>query len=255
MAWQMALAIPLAALGTWFFVRMARELKPAAVRPFGVGDAFFASLISLWFLSAVAASSGSPQQVSIPAIWGSMILYSGLVGMVLLFVTVRRISWDEAFGLSVRDFPGLARTALLSFASALPVVFLAQALGNLLSGPEENPAQPLLEFWMGGSGWEGKALVAGMAVIVAPICEEFLFRGYLYGTAKRYVGMPGALLATSALFAAVHMHLPAFGGLFFLSVGFTLLYESSQTIWAPVIMHSAFNLFSLVASLLWPELA
>jgi membrane protease YdiL (CAAX protease family) len=40
------------------------------------------------------------------------------------------------------------------------------------------------------------------AVVVAPLVEEFLFRGYFYGVLKRYVGGLPSGLFTAALFAA-----------------------------------------------------
>jgi membrane protease YdiL (CAAX protease family) len=84
------------------------------------------------------------------------------------------------------------------------------------------------------------------AVVVAPLVEEFLFRGYFYGVLKRYVGGLPSGLFTAALFAAVHTNLASLTSLFILAVCFTIAYESSGSLLVPMSMHAIFNLTQLV---------
>ena len=100
---------------------------------------------------------------------------------------------------------------------------------------------------------EQRVIIIVLAVAVAPVAEELVFRFFLYGVLKRYFGIMPGLVINSLLFAAVHQHLPSFGPLFILGCCFTLAYEWSGSILVPMTMHSLFNSLSLVL-LAFPEL-
>jgi len=79
------------------------------------------------------------------------------------------------------------------------------------------------------------------AVLVAPICEEIVFRGYFYAASKKFVG-PWAAGACSALvFAAAHGSLAALLPLFVFGCLLALIYEKTGSIWAPIAVHFCFN--------------
>lgn len=250
----MATAV-LAVFSAGFFWKIWASLPPGRLEsPLGRLDAIAAICLAVWFLWVVAASSGGPQVVTPIAILTSGIVYSGLVGLIVIFLTVRRIPLGGVFGIRWEGWRAQISLVGIAFLAVLPLVGLSQWSGSLIFG-EHAEAQPLLDYWLQETGFGNRALVVVMAVVVAPLAEEFLFRGYLYGTASRYVGSRWAILASSLLFAAIHAHLPAFLGLFVLSLALNLVYARTQSIWAPVLMHSAFNTVTLVASLVWPELA
>jgi membrane protease YdiL (CAAX protease family) len=84
-------------------------------------------------------------------------------------------------------------------------------------------------------------LMAFAAVVAAPICEEIVFRGYLYPILKKYAGITAAALSSSILFAAAHGHLAAIVPLSIFSVLLVLLYEKTGSLWAPIAAHFCFN--------------
>lgn len=84
-------------------------------------------------------------------------------------------------------------------------------------------------------------LMAVAAVIVAPLAEEVVFRGYLYPAAKRFCGPVGAILFSSLVFAAAHGNVVALLPLFSLAVILCLLYELTGSIWASISVHFLFN--------------
>jgi membrane protease YdiL (CAAX protease family) len=94
-----------------------------------------------------------------------------------------------------------------------------------------------------------------MAVIVAPVAEEMIFRGYFYGVIRRYGGRIPAILISSLLFAAIHVHLPSFPGLFLLAVTLCFLYERTGSLWSNITMHAAFNASTIITLIFWPALA
>jgi membrane protease YdiL (CAAX protease family) len=90
----------------------------------------------------------------------------------------------------------------------------------------------------------GKIVLTG--ALLAPISEEFLFRGFFYGVWKRYIGPVGAAILASLLFAAMHTSLSSFPGLFLLAMCLTLVYERTGSLLVPIVFHATFNFTSLV---------
>ncbi|MEO0414980.1 MAG: CPBP family intramembrane glutamic endopeptidase, partial [Verrucomicrobiota bacterium] len=85
-----------------------------------------------------------------------------------------------------------------------------------------------------------------LAVIVAPVVEELLFRGYLYPALKKQTSALFAALVSGAIFAVVHANLPAFLPLWSLAILLCLSYELTRTIWAPIGIHALFNLMNVI---------
>jgi len=250
-----AVLLLLAGLGVIFYVKLWREklqlAGPAGV--FGNPDAIVAGVLAVWFVSIISQSVGATIAISVSGILASGIIYAGIVGMLITLLSVRGVSLTQAFGLKWLKWREDISWVVWAFLAVLPIVFSVQWLMSLVVMPEAQN-QPLLEFWMKSPDWLPRTLVAVMAVVFAPLAEEFIFRGYLYGVAKQYVGPLWAGLAASLLFAAIHVHLPAFAGLFLLALALTLVYEISGSIWAPILIHALFNGLALVLALLWPQL-
>ena len=91
-----------------------------------------------------------------------------------------------------------------------------------------------------------RVVVAISAVVVAPIQEELIFRGYLYGVLRRYLGIAPGILTNALVFAGIHQSAPSFGGLFVLAVCLTLAYEWTGSIFVPMTMHALFNAFTVI---------
>jgi membrane protease YdiL (CAAX protease family) len=79
-----------------------------------------------------------------------------------------------------------------------------------------------------------------LAVAAAPIFEEFIFRGLIFGGLRRTLGMAASMLASAAIFALVHPPfsvLPVFG----LGVATALLYERTRLLIGPIAAHAVYN--------------
>jgi membrane protease YdiL (CAAX protease family) len=79
-----------------------------------------------------------------------------------------------------------------------------------------------------------------LAVVAAPIFEEFIFRGLVFGGLRRSLGLWPAVLASSAIFAIVHPPIavmPVFG----LGVCAALAYERTGFLLAPMLVHAVYN--------------
>ena len=85
-----------------------------------------------------------------------------------------------------------------------------------------------------------------VVVVGAPIVEEIVYRGAVQTHLQRTAGTAVALIGTSVLFAAIHMSLIEFPGLFAfaLVLGYTRL--RSDTLGLPIVTHMAFNAAGLI---------
>jgi membrane protease YdiL (CAAX protease family) len=92
-------------------------------------------------------------------------------------------------------------------------------------------------------------LSIAMACIAAPVVEEFLFRGYLYGTLRQLTHPVFASVIVGALFAVVHGNLPALLPLWVFSILLSVAYEITRCLWVPVGMHVFFNAANIVLML------
>jgi membrane protease YdiL (CAAX protease family) len=79
------------------------------------------------------------------------------------------------------------------------------------------------------------------AVLVAPVCEEIVFRGYLYAASKKFAGSCAAGACSALVFAAAHGSLAALLPLFVFGCLLALIYEKTGSIWAPIAIHFCFN--------------
>jgi len=78
-------------------------------------------------------------------------------------------------------------------------------------------------------------------VIIAPVAEETLFRGYLYGKLKKYMPFWVAIVVTSVLFGAIHGQWDLAIDTFALSIVLCFLRESTGSIWASILLHMTKN--------------
>ena len=79
-----------------------------------------------------------------------------------------------------------------------------------------------------------------LAVVAAPIFEEFIFRGLIFGGLRRSLDALPAIVASAAVFAIVHppaSMIPVFG----LGVCAALAYDRSKMLLAPMIAHGIYN--------------
>ncbi len=87
-----------------------------------------------------------------------------------------------------------------------------------------------------------------LAVVAAPLCEEFIFRGLVFGGLRRSMGMAPAIVMSAALFAIVHPPV-SMAPVFVLGLVTAYAYERSRSLLAPVLVHAVYNGALLVLQL------
>ncbi len=209
-------------------------------------------LVALFLLMASGSSAGPAPKLGLEDVLKGFALYAGLVCFVLGFLVFRGISLTRAFGLRGGGWsPATVAGWLVMF---LPLIYFCQALVYAWSGPDTRP-QPIVDFLLNHPGWRERAAVLAVAVVAAPVTEELIFRGCLYGITRERWGRLAGLLFTSIVFAGIHGHAPSFPGLTILAVGLALVYERCGSLWAPILMHAGFNALTITLAILWPGLA
>ena len=106
----------------------------------------------------------------------------------------------------------------------------------------------------------GMALIVLSLVLVGP-AEELLYRGVVQTTFKRVLGAPGAIAATSAVFAAIHFvgvtgttgeRVAAVALIFLLATFLGSLYEYTGNLLVPAVVHGLYNATTFAIALFGP---
>jgi len=156
--------------------------------------------------------------------------------------------WSERDGWARLGFAWIDRRWFIRAVTlglvSVPATMLITALGKPLFGPSTNPALPLTD----GQTWGQPSYMLMMLlgiVVLAPLMEEMVFRGLLYGWLRRRRGLWQAASLAALAHALLHFDLGALPGLFALFLFLAWIYEYSQSLWVPSIIHAVHNLVVL----------
>jgi membrane protease YdiL (CAAX protease family) len=175
-----------------------------------------------------------------------IVIEGGALGWIWFFLSEARVTWKEAFGL---DTPRRARA--MAWGAAVTILFLPVAWGmqwslacliELATHHEAEKQELVKVLQTSGFHWGEQVFVGVLAVLLAPVAEEMLFRGILYPTIKQSGFPRAAWWVTSLLFAGAHFNLLTFLPLTFFSMLLIYLYEKTGSLWTSMTAHSVFNL-------------
>jgi membrane protease YdiL (CAAX protease family) len=147
------------------------------------------------------------------------------------------------FGIYFQDEKKLLKVnklkeSVVSFILFIPLLFLISfIIQNIL--PEYKQQEIVLNFK--SNLLKDKALLLHV-LIIAPVVEEIIFRGYIYRILKTKIPIIFAIIISSTLFSLIHYNVLSFILLFVLSIFLTYIYERNGSIMCPIIIHSLFNL-------------
>ncbi len=181
----------------------------------------------------------------------NLLLSVALLLVVVAVLRFRGIDIGASAGFAKIGFWRTLATGGILLLAAYPLIFLADLLTQRVLDVAPT-RQSIVEMFSGSQTLQHRVLIIVLAVAIAPLVEEFVFRYLFYGVLRRYLGRSVGLVVNSALFAAVHAHVPSAAPLFVLGTCFTLAYEWSGSILLPMTMHALFNSLTLVA-LAFPE--
>ena len=213
------------------------------------------SLVSQHLSSTTTATSGSAAVSDSATAIATFIQIAILEGVFLiapLYYALRHagINWPQALG--VRGFhPGLGIGLLvLAAGTAIIASYSYDAIVKALHVTVQTNADSLL-LRLEHMPLTLDATLLG-AVLVAPICEEVFFRGYLLQGLRSMMSDGWAVVLSSVIFAAVHADLGSFPLLLVLGLLMGTLRVVTGSIWPGVILHTFNNTLTsiiLIASL------
>jgi membrane protease YdiL (CAAX protease family) len=80
-------------------------------------------------------------------------------------------------------------------------------------------------------------LVIVSGVIIAPVAEEIVFRGYIYKAFRDRFKPSYAIVLSAALFSVLHLELLATVQLFVIGIALAYVYEKTGNLMAPITLH------------------
>ncbi len=200
--------------------------------------AFAAGELEALFTARVAASLFAFQIVT--------------VGLVLLVDANRRHMTGEGL-LSFRMPRGGIKTLILA---AIGLISLATCFASLVFvfNPEalRHDLQPFAEMMKSRTWW----LILLAAGVGAPLAEELLFRGLIFGALRQSaLGFAGATVITALSWSLLHANYSVYGLAAITLIGIYLAWLRERTggLLAPIICHGAYNSLIIFLMVLAPD--
>jgi len=142
----------------------------------------------------------------------------------------------------------MLRAGFRQFVIAIPLVFVVAAgwerllvLFKGLGIPVSLDRQEVVELFDLSQPPALILTLVVVAVVLAPITEELLFRGIIYRFLKGRSSPRTAMILSSLLFSAMHFNVMVFIPLFLLGMLLCRSYEREHNLLAPIFFHALFN--------------
>lgn len=193
--------------------------------------------------------------------WLTFLLSASILAMMYfwwrcLSRTVRSNIWrsDKVFGSYSQDL----KFGFYGWCVAFPLVLFVNKVFEvflfLLTGIQQIPDQLAVRFVKMTAAYPFFFLLAILSIaIIAPVIEEFLFRGLLQTYIRKHLGPKQAIFITAICFAFFHFsseqklgNISIIASLFPLSLILGYIYERQRSLLAPIWLHAIFNTMSII---------
>lgn len=184
---------------------------------------------------------------------GSMMIWYATI-FLFLYVTLavlpNRPFWRSLGWRKIQRSASVSLThPLIYFAAGCGLSMIVAIASARVQPPENAPIQELFK------NRNTAMLFMAMAVLIAPLVEETIFRGYLYPLFARTFGMAPGIIITGVLFGAMHGTQLGWSGslvaiLVFVGVVFTYVRARTGTVLASYMLHLGYNSLIAVAAIL-----
>jgi len=242
-------AVGVCTLAVWIIRRLMYPRKFTLAKTPGrhntVSPLHLLPIFVLWYVVQAAVVSlpriplapGSFERKTLAILAGQAFMIAGSLAVA---AATFRHGLRRGFGLSMRHWIYDSWRGVIGYLVIFPVCWGVFYLTVSLL-PEKPPPHEML---LAARGLQGvwRLLVILSVVLLAPLAEEMFFRGLLQSMLRRYVGPWGAILATSAIFAGVHVGLAhTMPALFLLALALGYNYERCGRIYPSILIHTIFN--------------
>lgn len=184
-----------------------------------------------------------------------------LLGFFLLFITIKKKDRYKILKDSNNTLLSDILFSFVFFIFSFPIIiFISQFLEGILIilfKVSKLPDQIAIQYLKNSMKTPSLFILAIIAIaILAPILEEFLFRGILQTYLKKYMRKYSAIVLSSLIFSFFHFssaqgisNIVIIGTLLVLSLFLGICYEKRKSIITPIIFHSCFNILTIVTLL------
>lgn len=200
-------------------------------------------LLAISILAGVLSAAGVKSDAGSPGLTaaGTVIVDVSVVVASLLFAAL--VARPRPWHVGLRGAP-------LKFTAAIAGIgILAYFLFSLVYAAIVQPDEPQKVVDDLGADTNTLLLVTGalVVIVVAPVCEELFFRGFLYRVLRLRTGFLVAGVVDGLIFGLVHASstsLAALPILAFLGFVFCYVYERTDTLFATIALHALNNTIS-----------
>lgn len=203
------------------------------------------------------------------AFLNNLVYCAGAIVVMAVIIFLVRASFArrlKGFGLNVRSVHKDFFAAFLNLLSVWPLMMaaitLTMLIGKLVFGSEYQISRhEQLELITAYPRWQLRILVFVVAVVMAPVLEEMIFRGLFQTVIRSFFESRDSKLETSSrvwlpvfissgLFSMVHGNIPHWPALFLLGLCLGYAYEKSGSLFRPIFIHAFFNAITITFVLL-----
>ena len=184
-----------------------------------------------------------PQSTVFTALWQGMGFHGVALAALAWSICRRKISLKSAFGINWRGMLRQTGQGVMWYMAILPPFLMVSLIYQIILYYCGYPlsVQNVILVFLEPQALGVQVFLLVLALIIAPITEEALFRGMILPLLARTMGVIPAIVLTAACFALMHFHVPALAPLFVLASGFAVAYIVSGSLWVPIVMHALFN--------------
>jgi membrane protease YdiL (CAAX protease family) len=217
----------------------ALDLSAAPESRVSIADGLIAALL-FFVLQAVVALMQGAKGGDVPLLYKSFIWAGGLT-----FLAVRFVHWrTRAVGVPSFFGPRPVRAVALGLSGAVVAALLGAGYLLIARRYALLPPEPVKDVRLAAMA------MAPLAVGAAPVFEEYIFRGLLFGGLLRSAPPSVAALASAAIFAMVHPPL-AVVPVFLMALVAASVYRRAGILLAPVLVHAGYNASIVAMQALW----
>lgn len=183
-----------------------------------------------------------------------LILFVGAIAAIVVIICLARASFArrlKGFGLDAKTIVKDLFAGALNLLAVYPLILLAVVptlfLGQRICGPDFQISQhEELKLITAHPQLSLRILVIIIAVVVAPVFEELLFRGLFQTVIRSHLANPWlSIVFSSLLFTMVHQEPGHWLSLFVLAMCLGYAYEKSGSLFRPIFIHALFNAITI----------
>lgn len=181
------------------------------------------------------------------------------IGAAIFIFMVLRCFNEDLTKLGIRSEKP-KKNALLGIGAefmAFPFFLLAGAIVTLIAHFFEKtpPPQEAVKIFMALRKQPGILLFIYilLVILVIPVFEELIFRAFIQNGLRKYMGMWGAIITASLIFATMHWNVYSLLPILFLSLFLGYVFEKTRNILTSISLHCLHNTLIVGMALLIPE--